>query len=377
MKHKATKLLFFVLLVFNSNLSQAQMKVDTSLSAAQLIDYFMGEGVSVFNIKYKGDAGSIAYFKMDSVDFPMSEGIVLSTGRANSIKSQNVYGNMSTSKPKRDVGDADLRQYVYSPIYNTTILEFDFIPIYDSLFFEYVFASEEYPEYVGSLFNDLFCLLIEGGMYKQSMNLARVGQPSTMVSVNSVNHKKNSDFFIANYDPKRERRMPYTIEFDGFTTTLTASCRVLKGKKHHLKIVIGNVNDFSYDSGVFLKANSFGTSSTSGGSGKISIPFDFNSAEVSGSFYSLMDSLGNLLKSNPPMKLTIVGHTDSVGTKVYNDTLSLKRAEEIKAILINKGASQKQITVKGYGFDKPIRSNSSEEGREKNRRVELYFIEKK
>ncbi len=367
-------LLVLFISFFLSAQVHAQFLVDTLLTKQKLIETFMGEGVSIFNIKIHGSESSSGYFRLDSNAFPMDEGIVISTGRVSAITGQNIRPNMTTSMKESQGSDGDLARMVSRQIFNVTVIEFDFVPLYDSLFFDYVFASEEYPEYVGSPFNDVFCLLITGPNFPKPVNLARIGKPSNTVMINSVNQKKNKQFFIPNHKFKPSAQTPYTIEYDGFTTMLTASCLVTRGKMHHIKIAIGNVNDFSYDSGVFLRAGSFG--SRGGGKSRFILPFDFDSHLIKETYNNLFDSLADVLKANPSWKLSILGHTDSLGSKEYNEELSYARAKEVADRLLAAGVSKKQIFIKGYGFKHPLSRNDSEEGRQRNRRVEMVILKR-
>lgn len=368
------KIIFTLFALFFSLITSAQISIDTSMAPAQLIELFMGDGVKVFNIRAKGNKSNMAAFDMQHTFFPMDEGIMLTTGRASvNTSGKNLSPRTSTSMKEGAASDFDLGKMVSKIIYNVTVIEFDFIPFYDSLYFDYVFASEEYPEYVGSMFNDVFVLMLSGPGYKSPINLARVGEPPAIVSVNNVNHKKNADLFISN-EGKIPAGYQYQVEYDGFTKLITAKCSVARGKKHHMKIAIGNVNDFSYDSGVFLRASSFGSRGEAPVSNRFILPFDFNSTEVRPEYANLFDSLATVLKANPSWKLSILGHTDSVGSRDYNDTLSAIRARETAKQLTQRGVSQKQLFVKGYGFFKPMAKNNTEEGRKKNRRVELHIM---
>ena len=78
-----------------------------------------------------------------------------------------------------------------------------------------------------------------------------------------------------------------------------------------------------------------------------------------------------MLKNNPALKIVIEGHTDNVGDKVFNQTLSDQRSASVKAALVSKGISSDRIKTVGYGQDKPIADNASEDGKAKNRRVEI------
>ncbi len=81
-----------------------------------------------------------------------------------------------------------------------------------------------------------------------------------------------------------------------------------------------------------------------------------------------------MLKENPSLKILIEGHTDNIGKKEVNQKLSEQRAESVKATLVQKGIEEEGIKTTGFGQDKPLSDNSKEEGRAKNRRVEIKKI---
>jgi outer membrane protein OmpA-like peptidoglycan-associated protein len=82
----------------------------------------------------------------------------------------------------------------------------------------------------------------------------------------------------------------------------------------------------------------------------------------------------NILNSNPRMVVEIGGHTDNIGSPEYNMELSNKRVGSVVKYLIKYGAEKKQIKAKGYGMTKPLAENTTEEGRKKNRRVEMKIL---
>jgi len=89
--------------------------------------------------------------------------------------------------------------------------------------------------------------------------------------------------------------------------------------------------------------------------------------------------LANLLKfmnDYPTVKIEISGHTDNKGTAAYNKTLSENRAKAVVDYLISKGIFKDRMVSAGFGFDKPVASNDTEEGRQLNRRTEFKILEK-
>lgn len=104
--------------------------------------------------------------------------------------------------------------------------------------------------------------------------------------------------------------------------------------------------------------------------------FDFNKATLRPESTAELERLAQLLKENASIKIEISGHTDNVGSAAYNKTLSEKRAKAVVDYLIGVGIDAGRLTFAGYGFDKPIAPNTTEEGRQLNRRTEFKIISK-
>ncbi len=106
------------------------------------------------------------------------------------------------------------------------------------------------------------------------------------------------------------------------------------------------------------------------------IHFEFDKAIIKPESYPILDSVAQWLKENPNMIVEIAGHTDSIGSAEYNLSLSRRRAEAVRQYLIKKGISPHRLYARGYGETQPIADNGTEEGRAKNRRVEIRVIRK-
>ena len=102
--------------------------------------------------------------------------------------------------------------------------------------------------------------------------------------------------------------------------------------------------------------------------------FEFNQSEVSENSYHILDRVAEIMKENPELVMEIAAHTDNVGSFEFNMDLSQKRAESIVKYLTLKGIESTRLIGKGYGESRPIASNSTEEGRLKNRRVEFIIL---
>lgn len=100
--------------------------------------------------------------------------------------------------------------------------------------------------------------------------------------------------------------------------------------------------------------------------------FDFNSTEIKSGFYSTMDKLADVVVRYNKTALTVVGHTDNVGSDSYNQKLSEQRALSVARYLEGKRVHSMRLATSGKGESQPLASNNSESGRQANRRVEIY-----
>jgi len=104
--------------------------------------------------------------------------------------------------------------------------------------------------------------------------------------------------------------------------------------------------------------------------------FDFDKSEIRPDARPVLDEGIRVLKEQGAVKVAAEGHTDSVGTEEYNQKLSLRRAEAVKAYLVAGGIAPERVQVTGFGEVLPVASNDTEDGRAQNRRVELRLIQK-
>jgi OOP family OmpA-OmpF porin len=110
----------------------------------------------------------------------------------------------------------------------------------------------------------------------------------------------------------------------------------------------------------------------------LNVEFDTAKALIKEKYHNDIKKVADFMKEKPNTKIVIKGHTDSIGKKSYNMLLSRARAKSLRQYLINKfDIDGSRITTIGYGFNKPIASNDTEEGRQKNRRAEAFIEEVK
>jgi OOP family OmpA-OmpF porin len=104
------------------------------------------------------------------------------------------------------------------------------------------------------------------------------------------------------------------------------------------------------------------------------VNFDFDKSNLKPEGRSKLDDLANKIKAMNLEVVIAIGHADEIGTHEYNDKLSVRRAESVKAYLVSKGVEPNRIYTEGKGKRQPIASNKTREGRAKNRRVEIEVI---
>jgi outer membrane protein OmpA-like peptidoglycan-associated protein len=104
------------------------------------------------------------------------------------------------------------------------------------------------------------------------------------------------------------------------------------------------------------------------------VHFDFNKWEIKSQFVPILKNVLSVAKNNPELEFRLEGHCDIIGTEKYNQWLSEKRASVVKDYLVNKGIDEKRLSTKGFGFHKPIAGNDTEQGRARNRRVEIKRV---
>lgn len=216
----------------------------------QLVQEILISGcVEAQNVTFHGSLESIGYFENGIPGLSFENGIIMSSGRVTDAAGPNNSGSTGTNL--HNPGDGDLSNIVGTQTHDAAVLEFDFIPASNTVSFEYVFGSEEYEEFVGQGFNDVFAFFVSGGPEAYSnVNIARIPVVGVPVSINNVNQTDNSAYYVNNDGG-------LDIQFDGMTVTLTAFLNVTQCETYHMKLAVSDVGDGIYDSGVFLKAGSF------------------------------------------------------------------------------------------------------------------------
>lgn len=263
------KYIYHLFLLFTIGVQAQFIQVNSSYTPTQLVkDIFLGSDcieIDERSIEISGyhQSGFISYgyFDKGTSDFPLENGILLSTGNLNAAVGPNNYLQSFTANNWE--GDRDLEEAL--EIQNTldaTILEFDFISLQDDrITFEYIFASEQYLRTASEGrcgYTDGFAFLIkEVDSRDDYQNIAVIPYTSIPVSVLTI---FGNGGLCPPINPQYFRQFNIghsATNFNGETVVLNAVANIIPGKKYHIKLVIADQGNGLYDSGVFLKAGSF------------------------------------------------------------------------------------------------------------------------
>ncbi|MFA6941864.1 MAG: choice-of-anchor L domain-containing protein, partial [Clostridiaceae bacterium] len=297
----------------------------TNATAQELVDKLLGFGITAANIKFTGADAARGTFSGGNGIIGFDEGAILSSGNASYVVGPNDITNKTAENGLS--GDADLTSLAEVPTYDAAILEFDFVPTSNVVSFQYVFSSEEYNEWANGTVNDTFAFFING------VNYALIPETETAVSINTVNggnplgiDPKNSQYYINNEDKHLNTQM------DGLSVVFSVNAPVNQGVTNHIKMSIADGGDSSYDSNVFIKANSI--------NGKIAQPgilditskdnYDVTISRSDGSDGTVSVTWQALDGSNSIVKTGVVTFGDGETTKIINVP-----ASTVKVKLIN------------------------------------------
>ena len=247
----------------------SELPIDTNATATQMAENIFGDGVTVTGATFYGDNDSSGiYTNGDTVSpgvTPGDTGVILSTGDAqdftNSGGNSNGNGNGNNGNGNGNGGQqanqnantstntsginnfSQFNAAAGANTYDAAVLDVDFIPTGDLMTMQFVFSSEEYPEYQDSLYQDFVGVWINGTLVPMS-----VGNGDT--DPGNINSVTNENLFISN------ENSDYNTEMDGFTVTMTLTIPVNAGEVNSIRIAIADVSDSQYDSNLLIAGNS-------------------------------------------------------------------------------------------------------------------------
>ncbi|MEN0005699.1 MAG: choice-of-anchor L domain-containing protein [Bacteroidota bacterium] len=305
---------------------KTQVALTQANTEEEIINAFQGEGVTIFNV-VTNDTSKLAPrfvpFEEEEGVMGLKKGMMLTTGIAENAIGPNDNKRKSFTNSKERIDDPDLKSLYKGEkkLFDLCVIEFDLKADADTLSFNYVFASEEYPEYID--YHDVFGFFISGpniggakrmrltpkaleAMKEQEQlpeklmvemekiaqkpfvnkggflnflkkqiggkmftkyrpimekyvedfkNIARIPGSDELVSVGTINHKKNKHLYIAN-TAEGNLRLFKAWQYDGFSKVLEAKVKIVPNETYHLKLAIADQKDARYDSAIFIEGQS-------------------------------------------------------------------------------------------------------------------------
>ncbi len=315
---KVPRILFWISIFFGINTSSyAQLNVTSNQTAVQLVQKLLGAGVSVSNeVLICDSTQQSGVFTAINTNLGVDSGIVLTSGSCISTTTMTGVSGAPTLSASNSTtynySDSDLANLVNTTplsIKDACKLEFDFVPTGDTVKFDYVFGSDEYPTYNCSNYNDVFGFFISGPGITGKQNIALVPGTNIPVAINSVNNGSNINSNCTSMGTGSPFTQYYvtnngtTVTYNGFTTVFTAIAPTIPCSTYHIKLAIADKTDQILDSGVFLEAGSLTS----------------NGVQVSNSTASLSNPVDYIVEGCMPVKVKF----DVAVPKPYPITLDL------------------------------------------------------
>lgn len=262
-----------------------------------------------------------------------------------------------------------------SPFIQAQESEFKDTPYFSGMPNYRIYDAEEIEFDSYNFFNGKNCTTVEGKKLKRTYTLKDDAQKSSIIQVsrNYSNAVKN---------------MGGTVIFEG--APQNAECAENNGLQMMIGKVVKEGNELwveivptgdgsDYYMTIVLKelmkqdvtASDMFNALNRDGRIALYINFDTGKSIIRDESRPIIEQVVQMMRSNPDLKLSIEGHTDNVGSPASNKTLSEERARSVSAAIVAQGIASERLSSSGYGQDKPLGENSTEEGRAKNRRVEL------
>jgi len=251
MRNRLLLPLLLLTILFTGTL-QAQLTVNNAPTAVQLAQILAGPNITINSATLTGSNNASGSFDGSTSNIGMDSGVILSSGNISNAPGPNSSngGNDNLGEP----GTTQMDNMAGAVTFDAITLEFSFNVQSDFIQFQYIFASEEYPEYAppnSSAYNDVFAFFISGPGIVGEENIALVPGTSNSVGINNINAVTNNQYYIDNTGGA-------TVEYDAWTTILTAERQnLVPCQEYTMKLVIADAGDADWSSAVFLLENSF------------------------------------------------------------------------------------------------------------------------
>lgn len=267
MKKRYPFILLLLVLAVSVSQNSSALSVSATSDAHVLVSNILGPGMSVVGTPTYGGAPDQSATFTGGLDsgVGVDTGILMTTGNAHDVPGVNNNGELPETQGSKvmnaeDIstdlgreGDSDLDGIAGYTTFDAAVLEFTFQfgdgSVGGDLYFDFVFASEEYVNFIDSQYNDAFGFFVDGE------NIALVPSTDTAVTVNNVNTVENPGYYRNNVENTDGiLNLDLDLSFDGLTTVMAARMLGLTPGTHSLKLAIADASDGLLDSGVFIQA---------------------------------------------------------------------------------------------------------------------------
>ncbi len=352
-----------------------QVTTDNSQQPNELIQNLVGDNCATASNVSSSINGSvnniISYgaFDRGSSNFPLQNGIVLSTGNVTSVGNTFIGDNLSEGEIDWTT-DSDIQDILgINQTLNATSIEFDFVSANNFVAFKYLFASDEYQQEYPCNFKDVFAILIKrAGTADPYINIALVPETISEISTNTIHPNINGFCEAQNEDFFQGYNLGHT-NFNGNTTVLTTTSAIIPNETYHIKFVIADHIDERFDSAVFIEAEGFGNSIDLGPDQSIcgnDLTLDANISNTAAIYTWFLGGNQITGENNPTLEVNQSGTYNveiSIPTTSGNCTLTdtieieiipFQNADPIEDILICDEAPSDGL----YDFDFPLLKNN-------------------
>lgn len=265
------EIIFFFLTLFSVLTVSAQIIIYPSPNALLTTDMLSGPGVTISNLQINCNQSAYGIIDISGYSEYNGLGLILTNGLAENIIGPNNSGalGLDLSLP----GDIDLNSMTGVTTFDACVIEFDISANDDTIYFYFMFGSEEYPEFVGEIVNDGFGVFVRGegisGTFSDSAeNRAQIPGTTVPVSVNTLNNGNNDCAFGGPNGPCSYCQFYINncngiiSQYDGMTTLLQGIIPIITSSTYHVKLAIADGGDAVWDSGVIFPQASFRTTTS-------------------------------------------------------------------------------------------------------------------
>ncbi|NSW94863.1 MAG: OmpA family protein [Bacteroidales bacterium] len=252
--------------------------------------------------------------------------------------------------------------------------EYEDTPYFSGMPNYFIYSAEDIEFDSYNFFNGKNCNTIEGKKLRRVYSLKEDAQKASALQIirNYSNAIKNNGGTVVFDGQPQEADC---AEFNGLNMLVGKAIK----DGNELWVEIATLSGDDYYMTIILKeamkqdvtATSMLEALNRDGHIALYINFDTGKSVIKPESQPVIDQIVQMMKENPDLKIGVEGHTDNVGSPASNKTLSEARAKSVVSAIVAKGISADRLSPAGFGQDKPIADNTTEEGRAKNRRVEL------